>query len=90
MVLIEVQRFFTNAISSQDESLLSSIQQSKGEHAPEVLHTICSSIFVEMQDRLTVAPSAETMTSVAQGLPQFYVIVDLSIGDKNQRAVFIP
>src|SRR5947207_10402602 len=49
-----VKRFLSEAITSREESLVSPIPYREGKHSAQMLHTVHTVLFVQVQDRFGV------------------------------------
>ena len=69
--------------------VLSRRSNSEGEHAPEMGHTVCSVLFVRVDDDLGVGAGREAVPEIQQGLPDVLVVVNLAIENDPDGTVLI-
>ena len=80
----------TNAIAGQHQPLGAGVPQSDGEHPPQSPDEVVPYFFVEVDDRLGIAPRTEAMAAGDQVATQLVMIVDLAVENDLDRAVLIP
>src|SRR5208282_849060 len=58
-------------------------------HAAQFFHATCAKLFIEMDDHLCVRLRLEGVALRSQELPQFLVVINLSIKDNPNCTVFV-
>ncbi len=76
-------------VTCQHEAAASAIPDGEGELAAEILHAVGTVILIEVEDGLHVGVGAEDMTRGLELRSQGRKIVDLSVGDHLDGAVFV-
>src|SRR5262249_46590746 len=74
-----VQRLYPDAVSSQQEGLAALVPNREGEHPSEVSDAVGAILLVQVNDRLGIAGSAESVPPRRKLLLETPIVVDLAV-----------
>jgi hypothetical protein len=84
-----VQWFLTEPVPSHEQPARALVDDGEGEHANEPIDQRRSRLFVEMHEHFRVAVGTKLVPASLELLAQLHVVVDLTVGDHPDGAVFI-
>src|SRR4051794_30771472 len=76
-------------VASAKEAPATHVPEGEGEHPAQAVHAVVAVVLVQMHDDLRVGVSREPMAARLQLVAQLHVVVDLSVEDDDDRAVFV-
>src|SRR5882724_5226800 len=80
---------FAETVPCDQQALLTLVPDREGEHSAQAVHTIGSIFFVKVNDDLGVSIGVKAMAAGLEARSQFGKVVDLSIKNDPDRAIFI-
>src|SRR3979490_2836026 len=89
MIAKIVKRLDSQAVAGSKEFARSSVPNDECEHSPEMLNTIASVLFVQMDDGFGVAAGAILGAARDQIATQFLVVIDFAVVNNPNISVFI-
>jgi hypothetical protein len=84
-----IERLFAEAVAHQQQAAVAGIPDSVGEHAPQLGYAGYPFLLVQVDECFGVTVGFELMALADQVLAESLVVVDLTIEDHPDRAVFI-
>ena len=84
-----IERFDPQAVAGDEQYLLVLVPDGESEHAAQVLNTVATVLFVEMNDGLGITMSSVGMAAGDELLAQAKVVVNLTVEDNPDRAVLV-
>ena len=84
-----IERLNSQAIARAEKFSGTLVPDGKCEHPSEVMDTVFAILFIQMQDRFRVTATGITMASLFQLWAEIGIVVDFTVEDDPDCAVFI-
>ncbi len=84
-----IQRFLADPVAGQHQTVTAGVPDGNREHAIQLRKAVSAGVFVQVNDRFTVAMGGELVAAAFQTPAQSLIVVDLAVKDHLNRAIFV-
>src|SRR5262249_6298862 len=88
-VLPIIERFDPESISRKQQLLLTQIPNGSCKHPSQMRDIVFTKVFIKMDNTFSIRVGGKSMPAFQQFVPEFPIIVNLTIEDDGHRAVLV-